>query len=124
MIEQNTITRMETALDKLMAEKAGQSGGRFERRLAKSIRRAPRRVKKAAGALLQARSYAGHPKLVVQIDERQLDRHFTTLINYLRSIDLVERRKGLVLSILGGVGFSLLLVFGLFVGWMVWRGYL
>lgn len=124
MIDQKSIIRMENKLAKLMAEKMGQSHGPFDRRLVKSLRRAPRRVKKAADAFLLARVQNGHPKLMHMTDRKKLRRQFAAIFLYLRGIDVADRRKGLVLSILGSLSFNLLVVLGLLLIWLVWRGFI
>ncbi len=115
---------MESALDKLMAEKTGQKAGPFDLRLDKSLRRAPGAVKKAAEGFKQARLQAGHPKLMHMVDAAQLEMQFAALTEYLSAIDVADRRKGLILSILGSVSFNLLAVFIALMVWLVWRGYL
>jgi hypothetical protein len=115
---------MEAELDRLMAEKTGQKDGPFEIRLAKSLRRAPGAVTKAAEGFTQARQQAGHPKLMRMIDSDQLQAQFATLTEYLSAIDVADRRKGLILSTLGSISFNLLVVFIVLMVWLVWRGYL
>lgn len=115
---------MEAQLSRLMAEKMGQKDGPFDKRLAKSLRRAPSAVKKAAQGFGQARLQAEHPKLRHQVDGPRLEAQFATLSEYLAQIDVTDRRKGLILSTLGSVAFSLLVVFAAFMAWLIWRGYL
>jgi hypothetical protein len=115
---------MESALDKLMAEKTGQKDGSFDLRLDKSLRRAPAAVKKAAEGFKHARQQAGHPKLMRMLDSDQLQAQFATLTEYLSAIDVADRRKGLILSTLGSISFNLLVVFIVLMVWLVWRGYL
>lgn len=107
-----------------MAQKTGQTDGPFDVRLVKSLRRAPRAVKKAADGFTQARLQAGHPKLMHMIDADKLQVQFATLAEHLNAIDVADRRKGLILSTLGSISFSLLVVFVALMVWLVWRGYL
>ncbi|MGH1355797.1 MAG: hypothetical protein ACRBBS_12050 [Thalassovita sp.] len=124
MIEQKTLLRMEAELEKLMAEKMGQKDGPFDKRLAKSLHRAPNAVKKAAEGFKQARLQAGHPKLMHIVDGDRFQAQFAILAEYLAAIDVADRRKGLILSTLGSVSFNLLVVFIALMVWLVWRGYL
>ncbi|WP_420569560.1 hypothetical protein [Thalassovita sp.] len=124
MIEQKSLIRMEAQLSKLMAQKMGHKSGPFDKRLAKSLRRAPASVKKAAQGFTQARQLTQHPKLRHQVDGPKLQVQFATLVDYLTRIDVADRRRGLILSTLGSVSFGLLVVFAAFMAWLIWRGYL
>ena len=115
---------MQAQLTKLMAEKMGQTDGPFDVRLTKSLRRAPRSVKKAAEGFRQSVLQVHHPKLMHMVDGEKLETQFATLAEYLSAIDVSDRRRGLILSTLGSISFSLLAVFVALMVWLVWRGYL
>ncbi|MGR1582790.1 hypothetical protein ACSSNL_15115 [Thalassobius sp. S69A] len=124
MIEHKAFLKMEAELEKLLAEKHGLRSGRFEQRLAKALRRAPRSVRRAADRFVVARVQMGNPKLMRLMEPGGIDADFQILRAHFRAIDVADRRKGMVLSILGSLSFSLLVVFGLVMLWLVWRGFL
>jgi len=115
---------MAQELETLLAEKHGLSSGPLSRRLTKGLRRAPRAVKRAADGFVQAQIQMGNPKLMRLMDKAQVESQFQTLRDHLRAIDVADRRKGLVLSLLGSLGFNLIAVAAILVILLVWRGFL
>lgn len=124
MIEPKAFLKMEYELAQLLAQKHGLTKGLFELRLKKALHRAPRAVQQAADGFLQARTQMGHPKLMRLMDPAKAEADFQTLRTHLRAIDVADRRKGLVLGILGSVSFNLLVVAVALLIWLLWRGYL
>jgi len=124
VIEQKAFMRMAQELETLLAEKHGLSSGPLSRRLTKGLRRAPRAVKRAADGFVQAQIQMGNPKLMRLMDKAQVESQFQTLRDHLRAIDVADRRKGLVLSLLGSLGFNLIAVAAILVILLVWRGFL
>lgn len=124
MIEQKAFLKMEAELEQLLAEKHGLRSGRFELRMAKALRRAPRAVRQASDRFVATRVQMGNPKLMRLMEPEGIKEDFQTLRAHFRSIDVGDRRKGVFLSILGSLSFSLLVVFALLMIWLIWRGYL
>jgi len=124
VIEQKAFMRMEQELEKLLAEKHGLNSGMLSRRLKKGLRRAPRAVKRAGDGFIQAQIQMGNPKLMRLMDETLVQSQFQTLRDHLRLIDVADRRKGLILSLLGSLSFNLIAVAAILVILLVWRGYL
>lgn len=124
MIEPKAFLKMEYELAQLLAQKHGLTKGLFDMRLKKALRRAPREVQKAADGFLLARAQMGNPKLMRLMDPVRAEADFQTLRGHFRAIDVADRRKGLVLGILGSVSFNLLVVAAALLIWLVWRGYL
>ena len=90
--------------------------------LKKTGRRVPGYVHRECQVLVDAEKMAGNPKLLRQIDPQRVERALTITRDHLDTVDPVERRKTATLNLLGSVVFNLLVVFGLFVGVLVWRG--
>ena len=124
MIDEKTVTRMAKELEALLAEKCGQTSGPFALRLKRGVRRAPRSVRHAAVSFAQTFTQMGHPKLARLMDASKVDDQYDILRSYLRGIDVADRRKGLLLSVLGSVSFSLLAMLALLLIFLRWRGYL
>ena len=87
-------------------------------------RRLPRRLRRDAEALVSAERFADHPKLARTLDHDRLGQAVQALRGHLDGIDLADRRKGMLLGILGSIAFNFLLVAALVIGWMVWQGQL
>lgn len=83
----------------------------------------PRKARRAAQLIMAAQKQAGHPKLSRQLDGAALTKAFETLSAGLSKVDMADRRKGMILGILGSFAFNLLLLFALFLTVAVWRGW-
>jgi hypothetical protein len=74
--------------------------------------------------LTQATQVMAHPKLRLMVDEAKVEKAHKTLVEHLKTIDPVERRKTRVLGTLGVVSFNLIVVVVALVSFLIWRGYL
>lgn len=90
--------------------------------LKKAGRRLPRSVHKAGAVLAEAQTVAGHPKLARLADGEAVQRAFQTIEAHLTGIDVADRRKGALLSVLGSIAFNLISVFLLLMLVLWWRG--
>ena len=110
------------ALAQLMEDRLGLRGDGFAAKLKRAGRRLPCRIRRDGAVIVEALDLQAHPKLSRQVDEARLTRALTHLDRYLRSIDPWERRKGVMLNWLAGLAFSLLVVAGLLIAALRWRG--
>ena len=110
------------ALAQLMEDRLGLRGDGFAAKLKRAGRRLPRRIRRDGALIVEALALQAHPKLSRQVDEAQLTRALTHLNRYLRTVDPWERRKSAMLNWLAGLAFSLLVVAGLVIATMRWRG--
>ena len=94
--------------------------------LAKQVQRAgrqlPRKIRTEAAFLVQANMLVQNPKLARMISPDRTQKAAETVATYLRGIDPRDRLKGRILNIAGILAFNLLLVGGLVVVVLVWRG--
>lgn len=94
--------------------------------LDKQVRRAgrllPRKVRAEAAFLVQAQILVQNPKLARMISPDRTQKAYDAVATYLRGVDPVDRIKGRVLNIAGGLAFNVLLIGGLVVAVLVWRG--
>ena len=109
-------------LRRLMARQLGLRKGRLSRRLAKAGRRLPTGVRKDIALVAEAEEMARNPRLALRLDTTTIDPAFDRAAAHLRAIDVADRRKGLFLSILGGVAFNILAVIVLLIVVLRWRG--
>jgi len=105
-----------------MARQLGLRKGRLSRRLAKAGRRLPTGVRKDIALVAEAEEMARNPRLALRLDTTTIDPAFDRAAAHLRAIDVADRRKGLFLSILGGVAFNILAVIVLLIVVLRWRG--
>jgi hypothetical protein len=74
--------------------------------------------------LTKAAQLMAHPKLRLMVDEAKVEKAHKTLVEDLKTIDPVDRRKTRVLGPLGVVSFNLIVVVVALVSFLIWRGYL
>ena len=106
----------------LMEERLGIRGRGFEAKLARAGRRLPKRLRREAARLVEARALAAHPRLSRRVDRPRLERAAAALERYLGGVDTKERQTTQAVNWLAGTAFNLLIVFGLALSVMVLRG--
>jgi hypothetical protein len=82
----------------------------------------PRRIYRQATKLARVEGMASHPKLRLTLDTPDLAKAAREVQEHLRSIDVVDRRKGWWLGALGALAFNILLFGALLLGFMMWQG--
>lgn len=90
--------------------------------LKRARRRLPRRVYRQGLKLAAALPLLEHPRLRLTVEEKPLRGAAREVRAHLEQIDIADRRKGLWLSVLGSMGFSLLAAAALLVAVLRWRG--
>jgi len=111
------------ALSALKA-KLGVNARSLRQGMKRAGRRLPREAHRAAEVLSKARMQSDHPKLSRLIDETSVQTAQSILLGHLDKIDPKERRKHIILSVLGTQAFNVLVVGALVVALMTWRGLL
>ena len=107
----------------LIEERLGIKGKTLERSVARAGRLLPKWAQRDARYLAQAEQLMGHPKLRLMVDETKLVKARAALVEHLKSVNPVERRKTKVLGTLGVISFNLILVVAAFIIYLVWRGF-
>jgi len=98
--------------------------GDLPRALAASRRRLPRDIYQKGLLVAQALPLLKHPKLRMLQDEEMLRAAVQDVSRHLSEINVSERRKGLVLDVLGATVFALLVVVCAMLFVLRWRGFL
>ncbi|SCZ54865.1 hypothetical protein SAMN04488118_102348 [Epibacterium ulvae] len=98
--------------------------GDLPRALAASRRRLPRDIYQKGLLVAQALPLLKHPKLRMLQDEEMLRAAVQDVSRHLSEINVSERRKGLVLDVLGATVFALLVVVCAMFFVLRWRGFL
>lgn len=119
-----TITQMADRVASLLQERLGVSGRDLATKLRRGGRRLPHRVREAAESLALAALKAQNPKLLVQIDEARVAQDYDICVRHLTKLGRKDRRQAQLTAILASIAFSLLVVAGGVIAWLVWRGYL
>lgn len=109
-------------LEQLLRAKLGLRGSNLAARLAKAGRRLPKRIHQAGSVITQTQISATHPKLARLQDQKVIDTAFDKITSHLETIDPKNRRKGLILGIVGGLVFNLILLVLAIVVFLRWQG--
>jgi len=108
----------------LMNERLRVRGKDLAAKLRRTGRLMPKRIKRNAAFLAETAALAQNPKLQQMINHEKVDAAHKSCVEFLETIDLADRRKGVFLGILGSLVLTVLVVI-LMVGFvLVWRGYL
>lgn len=117
-----TTQQMVDRVAALLEQKLRVRGATLADKVRKAGRRLPKKVRVAAEALAQAGQMAGNPRLMYQIDPAVVAEAYDICVRHLGGVDLADRRRGMLVGIAGSIAFSLLVVVGLFVAVLWWRG--
>lgn len=94
--------------------------------MAKLARRARRHLSQALRAkvamLVEAEAMASNPKLARRLDVAALDLACLELASHLETIDLADQRWGRVLNTVAGIVLNLLILGGVLVAFLWWKG--
>ena len=101
----------------------GVSGRDLEQALRRAGRLLPRRVRARIAEIVAAQKLAGNPRLERRLDHRRLEQAHRDVSAHLEAIDRADLRRGRLLGLAGQAAFHLIVVAGVFVYWLWWRGY-
>ncbi|MDP4033830.1 MAG: hypothetical protein Q8P60_13450 [Pseudorhodobacter sp.] len=119
-----TIGQMADRVSALMEERLRIRGRGLAEKLVKGKRALPRHVHAAGETLAQAALMSQNPRLLLQIDEQQVAEAYDICLRHLGRLGRGDRRKGMLLNMAASIAFSLLVLAGLVIGVLVWRGFL
>jgi len=110
------------ALDRLMEERLRVSGRDLPSRLRKAGRMLPRPMRHRTRALIDAQAMLRNPKLARQVDLAGRQKDAERVAAYLQTLNPAEARKTALIRLAAAIAFNLLVVAGLVVAVLVWRG--
>lgn len=119
-----TIHQMADRVAALMEQKLRIGGKGLAVKVRKAGRRLPKTVRLAAEALVQADEMAKSARLMHQIDMELVAEAYDICLRHLGGVDLADRRKGVAVGIAASAMFSLLVVAGLVLIVLRWRGFM
>ena len=111
-------------IERLLAAKLGLKRGPLGYRAAKAGRRLPVSVRRDLAELGEAAHLAGHPLLRLGLDPEKLSAAAARSEAHLEAIDVSDRRKGWVLSLLAVNAVNLMLLAVLILVLLSWRGFI
>ena len=108
----------------MMKERLGIRGKDLAGKLRHTGRMMPKRIKREAAYLAETSALAENPKLRRMIDNAHVNAAHRTCIDYLETVDVADRRKGVLLNLLASVTLALIVVAALLITVLVWRGFI
>lgn len=123
-MDSQSLQKWDAELSKLLGDKFSMHGGDLAAKLKRLGRRLPPHARHAGQVLMLAQQHMAHPQLSKQIHWPEVERAYRQLRQHLRSVDVRERRRGAVLSLLGSLSFNLLAIVTLLLAVLIWRGLL
>jgi len=108
----------------LMKERLNVRGKDLATKLRHTGRMMPKRIKREARFLADASALAENPRLSRMIDPVRVEAAHRACVGFLQAVDVADRRKGVLLGILGSVTLAFVVVSALVITALVWRGYL
>lgn len=118
-----TIQQMADRVAQLLEERLGLGGKGLAAKLKRAGRMLPRKVRDAGRLLASSAQKAQNPKLLGQIDMGDVTEAYDVCVKHLIAIDPVGRRRDLFASMVGSVGFGVLVLAAVIFGFLAWRGY-
>lgn len=117
-----TIQQMADRVAGLMEDRLGVRGTGLGAKLRKGGRLLPRKVRAAAEELAAYAERAENPKLLVQIDIGRVATAYDICVRHLSALQAGRQRMNMLVGMAGSVAFILLVVAGLTVAFLAWRG--
>ncbi|MEZ5796925.1 MAG: hypothetical protein R3D63_05180 [Paracoccaceae bacterium] len=117
-----TITQMTDRVAALIEQRLNIRVPGLEGKLRRAGRRLPRRVREAVSVLAEAEVMAQNPRLLVRVDEGMVAQAYDVAVRHLNGVDGGARRRGTLVGIAASIAFSLLVLAGLVVAFVYWRG--
>lgn len=119
-----TIQQMADRVAGLMEERLNIRGTGLAAKLRKGGRRLPRKVRVAAEELAAFAEKAENPRLLTQINIEEVATAYDLCVRHLSALQAGRQRANMLIGMAGSVAFILLVVAGLTIGFLFWRGLL
>ncbi len=121
-MEHSDLEQMISKLSDMIGERLRVRGKDFQTRVKKAGRLLPRPVRRAAGELVEAHSMIENPVLAKVVDADAVHRAYQTCTRYLSDVDPVAARSRKRYNLASLVSLQVILVAGLAIAVMQWRG--
>lgn len=122
MIDARDLSDKLAQIDTLMSKKLGLRRGPLDLRADRAGRRLPAAIRRDIAFLGQAGRLAGHPVLSARIDPAEVAAAHARAVAQLDAIDVADRRKGALLSVLAVLSVNLFVLILLILWLLHWRG--
>ncbi|QDC09074.1 hypothetical protein FHY55_07385 [Oceanicola sp. D3] len=116
---EHPVKQVADGLAQMMAERLGiRRGETLAEKLRKGGRLMPKKVRREAAYIAETATRIEVPKFAFQYDAARVAKAEKVVRRFLEEVDPADRRKGVVLGILGWLAFNFLLIAGLAIWWL------
>ena len=119
-----SVQQMADRVAELLEQRLKVKGKGLGEKLRRSGRLLPRKVRQAAEELQLSADRAQQPKLLMQLDLEKVAEAYHVCVTHLGGLGADARRKDAIIGFAASLALIVLVVFGLVVTVLVWRGYL
>ncbi|MBS8229010.1 hypothetical protein [Vannielia litorea] len=116
---EHPVKQVADGLAQMMAERLGvRRGETLAEKLRKGGRLLPKKVRREAAYIAETEARMEVPKFAFQYDAARIEKAEKMVRRFLEEVDPADRRKGIVLGILGWLAFNFLVISGLVIWWL------
>lgn len=119
-----SIQQMADRVADLLQSRLRLRGNGLSEKLQRGGRVLPRGVRKAAQALADAATQAENPRLMMQLDLEKVAADYDLCVRHLNGLGARDRRIGMMLDFGARLALIVLMVGGLLLAVLYWRGFL
>lgn len=117
-----TIQQMADRVSALLEDRLRIRGATLTDKARRARRQLPRRVRQAVDRLAAASAMARNPRLLMQIDEAAVAEAYDIAVRHLVPLGASARRRSLLVATAAQAAFGLVVVVGVVVMLLRWRG--
>jgi hypothetical protein len=119
-----TIQQMIERISALMEERLGVRGATLAKKLRRGGRLLPRNVRAAAQRLATAGEHAQNPRLLLQVDEGAVAKDYDICVRHLTAIGVGSGMWRMLGRVAASVALGLLVLGGIAIAVLKWRGFI
>jgi hypothetical protein len=123
-MEQGVVSQLALQIYDLMGDKLRVKGANLRTRVRKAGRLLPKTVRRAAGELIEAQDMAENPNLATRLDPDAVTKAHRTCLRYLKEIDPKAAKSRARYNFAALISAQFLLIVGLAIALLQWRGLL
>lgn len=123
-MDNTKIEQLTDSIHALLGEKLNVRGRTLEARFRRAGRLVPRRAREPIKVLIEAQTMARDPRLLMRLDAEHVSKAYEIAARELKEIDAASERARKRINLLALIALQFLIVAGVFVALMRWRGYL
>lgn len=123
-MNQLVVDQLADRISTLLGQKLNVRGVSLERRFRRAGRAVPRRARRPIRTLIEAQQMAQNPQMAMRIDKDHLSKAYDIALRELSAIDEQSERARRRINLAALVALQILLIGGILVAVLRWRGFI